>query len=131
MRLFSAYAYAAAGPGESTTDLAWDGHGVIYENGALLGETARFSAQPTFALADIDLAAEQRDAAVRRDGEVAVDRIGRDGARTGAGRARQAEADDEAGEAQPGKTEQRGAAAEMGHLTPPPRAGWRRRRTWD
>ena len=55
MRLFSAYAYAAAGPGESTTDLAWDGHGVIYENGALLGETARFSAQPTFALADIDL----------------------------------------------------------------------------
>ncbi|HOO41964.1 MAG TPA: nitrilase-related carbon-nitrogen hydrolase, partial [Syntrophales bacterium] len=35
-RCVSAYLYAAAGPGESTTDLAWDGHAMIYENGNLL-----------------------------------------------------------------------------------------------
>src|SRR5207245_2861108 len=28
----AAYMYSAAGPGESTTDLAWDGHALIYEN---------------------------------------------------------------------------------------------------
>jgi NAD+ synthase (glutamine-hydrolysing) len=32
-RCIAAYAYAAAGSGESTTDLAWDGHGMVYENG--------------------------------------------------------------------------------------------------
>lgn len=43
-RCIAAYAYAAAGSGESTTDLAWDGHEVIYENGQLLAETERFAA---------------------------------------------------------------------------------------
>ena len=56
MRCLAAYAYSAAGPGESTTDLAWDGHGVIFENGRELAETTRFSASPTLALADVDLA---------------------------------------------------------------------------
>src|SRR5262249_15717336 len=42
----AAYLYSAAGPGESTTDLAWDGHAVIYENGTLLGESERFSREP-------------------------------------------------------------------------------------
>jgi NAD+ synthase (glutamine-hydrolysing) len=56
MRCLAAYAYSAAGPGESTTDLAWDGHGVIFENGRELAETARFSSSPTLALADVDLA---------------------------------------------------------------------------
>ena len=39
----SAYVYTAAGFGESTTDLAWDGQGLIYENGELLAETERFA----------------------------------------------------------------------------------------
>jgi NAD+ synthase (glutamine-hydrolysing) len=42
-RCIAAYAYAAAGSGESTTDLAWDGHGMVYENGQLLAETERFA----------------------------------------------------------------------------------------
>ncbi len=33
-RCLAAYLYAAAGAGESTTDLAWDGQASIFENGA-------------------------------------------------------------------------------------------------
>ncbi|MCA9989134.1 MAG: NAD(+) synthase [Anaerolineales bacterium] len=51
----AAYLYSAAGPGESTTDLAWDGHALIYENNELLAESERFSADPQLILADIDL----------------------------------------------------------------------------
>lgn len=54
-RTISAYAYAAAGPGESTTDLAWDGHAAIFEYGNLLGETARFPREGALTTADIDL----------------------------------------------------------------------------
>ncbi|MCC6204974.1 MAG: NAD(+) synthase [Hyphomicrobiales bacterium] len=54
-RVISAYAYSAAGPGESTTDLAWDGHAAIFENGDALGETERFPKNGTFVTADIDL----------------------------------------------------------------------------
>lgn len=54
-RCIAAYAYSAAGTGESTTDLAWDGQAMIYENGALLAEAERFAAQPQLILADIDL----------------------------------------------------------------------------
>lgn len=54
-RCIAAYVYAGAGAGESTTDLAWDGHALIYENGNLLAETTRFSADEQFAVADIDL----------------------------------------------------------------------------
>jgi NAD+ synthase (glutamine-hydrolysing) len=54
-RCIAAYLYSAAGSGESTTDLAWDGHGMIYENGDLLAETPRFSANAEMAAADIDL----------------------------------------------------------------------------
>ena len=50
-----AYVYAASGWGESTTDLAWDGHALIYENGALLAESERFAREPQFLHADIDL----------------------------------------------------------------------------
>ena len=42
-RCIAAYLYTAAGQGESTTDLAWDGHAMIYENGNLLAESERFS----------------------------------------------------------------------------------------
>ena len=53
-RTVAAYAYSAAGPGESTTDLAWDGQGVIYELGDLLAESARFPTEPQLCLADVD-----------------------------------------------------------------------------
>ncbi len=54
-RCVAAYLYAAAGAGESTTDLAWDGQASIFENGATLAETERFPTASQFALADIDL----------------------------------------------------------------------------
>jgi NAD+ synthase (glutamine-hydrolysing) len=54
-RCISAYLYAAAGQGESTTDLAWDGHGMIYENGDLLAESERFHDQSQVITADVDL----------------------------------------------------------------------------
>jgi NAD+ synthase (glutamine-hydrolysing) len=50
-----AYVYAASGWGESTTDLAWDGHAMVYENGALLAESERFAREPGVLTADIDL----------------------------------------------------------------------------
>ncbi len=51
----AAYLYSAAGPGESTTDLAWDGHALVYENGERLAESQRFPMQPGIVTADIDL----------------------------------------------------------------------------
>jgi NAD+ synthase (glutamine-hydrolysing) len=51
----AAYLYSAAGPGESTTDLAWDGQALIYENGELLAESGRFSDHEQMITADIDL----------------------------------------------------------------------------
>ena len=54
-RCIAAYLYAAAGAGESTTDLAWDGQTSIFENGALLTESVRFPGAEEIALADVDL----------------------------------------------------------------------------
>src|SRR5574340_200491 len=54
-RCVAAYVYTAAGIGESTTDLAWDGHGMIYENGTCIAESSRFSYGPQLVTADIDL----------------------------------------------------------------------------
>ena len=54
-RCLAAYAYSAAGAGESTTDLAWDGQAGIFELGQELAETQRFSATPEMAIADVDL----------------------------------------------------------------------------
>ena len=54
-RTISAYIYTAAGLGESTTDLAWDGQALIYENGDELGETKRFSDADELLTADVDL----------------------------------------------------------------------------
>ena len=54
-RCVAAYLYSAAGPGESTTDLAWDGHALIYENNEKLAEAARFASEGHFITADIDL----------------------------------------------------------------------------
>src|SRR6266403_701740 len=46
--------YSAAGFGESTADLAWDGQGIIAERGEILAETTRFGLTGTLALADVD-----------------------------------------------------------------------------
>ena len=54
-KCIAAYLYSAAGPGESTTDLAWDGHALIYENGELLAEAERFAEREQMITADIDL----------------------------------------------------------------------------
>ena len=54
-RCLAAYLYSASGLGESTTDLAWDGHAVIYENGTLLAESRRFADTAQLAVADVDL----------------------------------------------------------------------------
>ncbi|WP_099024980.1 NAD(+) synthase [Mycolicibacterium palauense] len=53
-RCLAAYVYAAAGEGESSTDLAWDGQTLIYENGVLLAESERFPRGPRRSVADID-----------------------------------------------------------------------------
>ncbi len=61
-RCLAAYVYAAAGEGESTTDLAWDGQTMIYENGVLLAESERFPRGERRSVADVDtelLAAER------------------------------------------------------------------------
>jgi NAD+ synthase (glutamine-hydrolysing) len=54
-RCLAAYVYAAAGHGESTTDLSWDGQTTIFENGVLLAETERFPDGDRRSVADVDL----------------------------------------------------------------------------
>jgi len=54
-RTIAAYLYTAAGMGESTTDVAWDGQALIYENGDLLAEAERFAIGEQLNSADIDL----------------------------------------------------------------------------
>ena len=54
-RCLSAYLYSSAGIGESTTDLAWDGQALIYENGELLAESSRFSNDSHLITGDVDL----------------------------------------------------------------------------
>jgi NAD+ synthase (glutamine-hydrolysing) len=54
-RCIAAYLYSAAGAGESTTDLAWDGHAMAFENGSLLAESERFASGAQLTVADVDL----------------------------------------------------------------------------
>ncbi|VBB43946.1 Glutamine-dependent NAD(+) synthetase [uncultured Desulfatiglans sp.] len=54
-KCIAAYLYSAAGPGESTNDVAWDGYALIYENNDLLAESQRFAQEEQVILADIDL----------------------------------------------------------------------------
>lgn len=54
-RCLAAYIYSSAGYGESTTDLAWDGHALICENGSQLVESNRFSYQSQIIMTEIDL----------------------------------------------------------------------------
>jgi NAD+ synthase (glutamine-hydrolysing) len=61
-RAIAAYVYSASGHGESTTDLSWDGQGMIYEMGTLLAESKRFDRSGELTIVDIDterLAAER------------------------------------------------------------------------
>jgi NAD+ synthase (glutamine-hydrolysing) len=54
-RCLAAYVYAAAGEGESTTDLAWDGQTMVWENGVLLATSERFPKGERRSVADVDL----------------------------------------------------------------------------
>jgi NAD+ synthase (glutamine-hydrolysing) len=54
-RCIAAYAYSAAGPGESTTDLAWDGQAMVHELGELLSESSRFGDDAELIYADVDV----------------------------------------------------------------------------
>ena len=54
-RCLAAYLYTAAGTGESTTDLAWDGHAIVYENGVLVAESERFHYDSQLITAELDL----------------------------------------------------------------------------
>lgn len=54
-RCLAAYAYASAGPGESSTDLVYAGHSLIAENGQVLAESERFEFASRWVLSDVDL----------------------------------------------------------------------------
>ena len=54
-RCLAAYVYAAAGEGESTTDLAWDGQTMVWENGVRLASSERFPKGERRSVADVDL----------------------------------------------------------------------------
>ncbi len=63
-RCLAAYAYAASGPGESSTDVVFGGQSMIAENGRLLAEAERFRFDGQLIVADVDLGAlvhERRD----------------------------------------------------------------------
>lgn len=60
-RLMAAYLCSAAGFGESTTDLAWDGQALVYENGTFISEAKRFFRGPQVVFADIDLGRLEAD----------------------------------------------------------------------
>lgn len=60
-RNLCAYAYAAAGFGESSTDLVFDGIALIAENGTMLAENTRWTTHPQSVIADVDIEAIRRD----------------------------------------------------------------------
>ena len=76
VRCQGAYLYAAAGPGESTTDLAWDGQADIFELGSLLARSERFARGGGLAIADVDaerLRLERMRTPTFNDAAVALD----------------------------------------------------------
>src|SRR5205807_9615143 len=54
-RMIAASVFTSAGLGESTTDLAWDGQALIYENGDRLAESERFAEDEQLIFADVNL----------------------------------------------------------------------------
>jgi NAD+ synthase (glutamine-hydrolysing) len=74
-RAIAAYVFAAAGRGESTTDVAWDGQVIAYEMGEKLVEGERFAREPKLVIADIDvarIAQERRRVGTFRDAAARV-----------------------------------------------------------
>jgi NAD+ synthase (glutamine-hydrolysing) len=55
VRCLAAYVFTASGPGESTTDLAWDGQATIHELGAMLAHSERFPKASQMCVADVDV----------------------------------------------------------------------------
>jgi NAD+ synthase (glutamine-hydrolysing) len=80
-RCLAAYAYASAGPSESTTDVVFGGHCMIAENGALLAESERVGRdgcgwlEHSSATADIDLERLQHDRQRTSSWQVASQRV--------------------------------------------------------
>ncbi|MCL2516514.1 MAG: NAD(+) synthase, partial [Microbacteriaceae bacterium] len=60
-RCLAAYVYAAAGMGESSNDLSWDGSTFVYETGRLLASTERFPDGPRMSVADLDVEALRQE----------------------------------------------------------------------
>ncbi len=54
-RAMTAYVYASAGYGESTTDLVFGGNAIIAENGDVLGEGKRFAIEDQLVICDVDI----------------------------------------------------------------------------
>lgn len=54
-RCLSAYVYAGAGAGESSTDVVYSGHGIVAENGVILGESERFAFETRCVVQDVDV----------------------------------------------------------------------------
>ena len=76
-KCIAAHVYSGAGCGESTTDLAWDGHAMIHANGSRLAESDRFSMDSQLVLADIDLERLVQDRArMTSFVDAATDRLG-------------------------------------------------------
>jgi NAD+ synthase (glutamine-hydrolysing) len=63
-RCIAGYVYAGAGPNESSSDVVFDGHAVIAENGTMLRESERFSFDPQCIIADVDVERLQRERAM-------------------------------------------------------------------
>ena len=60
-RCVCGYVYASAGFGESSTDLVFDGKGIIAENGKILASTPRWQDSPQMVVRDIDIDMITRD----------------------------------------------------------------------
>lgn len=54
-RTMTGYVYSSCGFGESTQDVVYGGNAMIYENGKLLAEAARFSLEPQIMMTQIDV----------------------------------------------------------------------------
>lgn len=54
-RTMTGYVYSSCGFGESTQDMVYGGNAMIYENGKLLAEAARFSLEPQMMMTQIDV----------------------------------------------------------------------------
>ena len=60
-RCLCAYVYSSAGFGESSTDLVFDGKAIVAENGSILASNPRWQQGAQYSIADIDIAALDRD----------------------------------------------------------------------